>query len=222
MPDTPSLARPRRRSRRRFRPAERREMVRLVLEEGRPINSVARDFGTCWTTVKHWVSRAQAAEPSSAAAGTVVANALMSPVGGYRFISDEEKAEALRLVRDEGLSACAAGLRTGIAHTTINRWLREASRADQAPSRFQGQTFSASSPAAEAVEPISSHASSDQLFTELPFDDRSTDGVADEVVRLREEVTELRVERDLLRLIVVHFITPTMDAAGMKATFSQE
>jgi hypothetical protein len=30
------------------------------------------------------------------------------------------------------------------------------------------------------------------------------------------------VERDFLRLIVAHFIAPTMDAAGMKVTFTHE
>lgn len=212
MPNTAYRTRTRLRSRRRFRPAERREMVRLVLEEGRPINSVAREFGTCWTTVKTWVNRAQALESQSQTpAGTMVASATLNPVGGYRFISDEDKAEALRLVLDEGLSAFAAGARTGIAHTTISRWLRDMRREDQGASRSEDKAMEEPSPENQPLESAQPQSASDPLFT-VPFDD---------VVQLREQVAELRAERDFLRLVVMHFVAPTLEAAAdMKVTFT--
>jgi transposase-like protein len=224
MPNTPHRTRTRHRNRLRFKPAERREMVRLVLEEGRPINSVAREFGTCWSTVKNWVNRAQALESQSQTpAGTLITSALLGPVGGYRFISDEQKAEALRLVLDEGLSAFAAGARTGIAYSTISRWLREMRHNSQGSSRSEDMAMEAPVPENQPVEPAQPQSSSDQLFTELPFDDRLTNGVAADVVQLREQVAELRMERDFLRLVVMHFVAPTLDAApDMKVTFTAE
>lgn len=214
----------RRRSRRRLKPAERREMIRLVLEEGRSVNSVARQFGTCWPTVKNWVNKAQSLETqSSDSAKTLITKAVLNPVGGYRFISDEKKAEALRLVLEDGMSAFAAGTRTGIAHTTISRWLRETRRDNQGASPVQQKATTDPCMDGQSVEPAQEQPSGDQLFTEMPFDDRSTDGVAEEVIRLREQVTDLRVERDFLRLVVMHFVAPAMAAAGdLKITFSAE
>lgn len=218
MPNTPHRTRTRHRNRLRFKPAERREMVRLVLEEGRPINSVAREFGTCWSTVKNWVNRAQALESQSQTpAGTLITSVLLP------FISDAQKAEALRLVLDEGLSAFAAGARTGIAYSTISRWLREMRHNSQGSSRSEDMAMEAPVPENQPVEPAQPQSSSDQLFTELPFDDRLINGVAADVVQLREHVAELRMERDFLRLVVMHFVAPTLDAAAdMKITFTKE
>ena len=223
MPNTSYRTRARRRNRRRFRPSERREMVRLVLEEGRPINSVAREFGTGWTTVKYWIDRAQFIEAQSqTSAGSLVANAVMNPVGGYRFISDEQKAEALRLVLDEGMPATAAAARTGIAHTTISRWLRETCLDGQSVSRPQWKPADPAPMDEQAVDSSQSQPSADSPLPETPVDTAPSPGSMDELSGLREQVMELQLERDFLRLIVVHLISPTTDASGIKVTFTAD
>jgi transposase-like protein len=221
-----------RRGRRLLSSSQRKEMIRLVLEDGQSVNSVAKQFKVGWAVVDYWIKKARRLQSTnSPASSDLIAKAVSNSRSGRRYVSPADKARAISLVLDEGLSSYASANRTGYSHTAVVRWVKEAQRdkRDTAGSvaeqptepSVQDRLMTEQTPASQ--EPIADLPS----VPEGPFDIASGAGTVIEVPagdcdQLREQVDELRVERDFLRLIVAHFIAPTMDAAGMKVTFTHE